>query len=88
MRIIPKLYHGVSLESNLLLKTLINFNKLFYLNILDIKKLIALLDNLICMDFINHEKIVQKVFLVIPILLKIGMIFCLQLKEKLNQLMV
>jgi hypothetical protein len=34
------------------------------------------------MDFINHEKIVQKVYSVILILLKIEVIFYQQLKEK------
>jgi hypothetical protein len=74
IKIILKLSHGIYQGNNLLLKILINFKKLSFPNILGIKKLIALLGNLICMAFINQEKIVQKVFLVIQILLKIEMI--------------
>jgi hypothetical protein len=53
------------MENNLPSKISKNSNNLYYHAILDIAILIALLDNLICMDFINHENNLQKTFLVI-----------------------
>ena len=64
-------YNGWEMVNNLQSGTLTNFKKLSFQNTLGTGTSIALLDNLICMDFTNQENNLLKTFLVIHIFKRI-----------------
>lgn len=63
-----------------------NFQNKYYLNILNIVNFLHLFDNLICMIFIKFENKNKFQFLNINIFKKVGLIYCIKLKENLEKM--
>ncbi len=79
---IQELFFGQHQDYNLLSRMLLNFNKSYFQNTLDIIKLIVLFDNSTCMAFISQENNRPSVSLATHCFKKIDRSCYLKLKEK------